>query len=93
LNKREESATTLYKKGDKLNCNNYRGISLLNSAYKVFSKILLKYLEPIADGCIGKFQSCFRKGKLTIDQIAIVEQSIEKKIQILIKYMASVYRF
>jgi len=38
----------IYIKGDKAMYENYRGISLLNSAYKVFAKILLKRLTPYA---------------------------------------------
>jgi hypothetical protein len=71
----------LYKKGDKMSCNNYRGISLLNTAYKVFSKVLLGRLEPLAEECIGSYQCGFRKGKSTIDQLATIEQLMEKKYE------------
>jgi hypothetical protein len=36
----------LAKKGDKTDCNNHRGISLLSTSYKTLSNILLSRLVP-----------------------------------------------
>lgn len=71
----------LHKKGDKLNCNNYREISLLNTTYKVFAKILLGRLQPFADECVGEYQCGFRKGKSTMDQLSVIGQIIGKKYE------------
>ena len=43
----------IYKKGDKTDCNNYRGISLLPTTYKVLSNILLSKLIPYAEKLLG----------------------------------------
>jgi hypothetical protein len=37
------------KKGDKTDCNYYRGISLLSTSYKIVSNILLSRLSPYVD--------------------------------------------
>ena len=71
----------LYKKGDKTVCENYRGISLLNSAYKIFSKILLNRLEPYVEENLGEYQCGFRKGRSTIEQLSVIGQIIEKKYE------------
>ncbi|KAL4142816.1 hypothetical protein QTP88_005213 [Uroleucon formosanum] len=71
----------LHKKGDKTECNNYRGISLLNSVYKIFSKVLLNRLIPYAEECLGEYQSGFRKGRSTIEQLSVIAQIIEKKYE------------
>jgi hypothetical protein len=36
----------IHKKGDETGCNNYRGISLLSTSYKILSNILLSRLSP-----------------------------------------------
>jgi hypothetical protein len=43
----------IYKKGYKNDCNNYRGLSRLSSAYKILSNILLAMLTPYVKEIMG----------------------------------------
>jgi hypothetical protein len=57
------------KKVDKTDCNNYRGISLLSTSYKILSNIPLSRQAPYADEIIGDHQCGFRRNKSSINQI------------------------
>jgi len=72
----EAIVVPIYKKGDKSIYENCRGISLINSADKVFARILLKRLTPYAEENLGRYQCGFRKGKSTIEQLTIIGQLI-----------------
>ena len=56
---KESIIVPIHKKGDKTNCNNYRGISLLPTTYKILSNILLSRLTPYAGEIIGDHQCGF----------------------------------
>ncbi|KAI5714466.1 hypothetical protein M8J77_000221 [Diaphorina citri] len=59
----------IFKKGDKTDANNYRGISLLPVTYKILSKALQNRLEEQLDKEIGEYQGGFRKGRSCVEQI------------------------
>ena len=61
-----------------MQCKNYRAIKLLTTTYKVFAKILHLRLKPYAEKILGSYQSGFRQGKSTIDQIFTLRQILEK---------------
>jgi hypothetical protein len=56
---KESINVSIHKKGDKTDCNNYCGISLLSTSYKVLSNILLSKLGPYIDEIIGDQQCAF----------------------------------
>jgi hypothetical protein len=68
----------LYKKGDRLDCMNYRPITLLHVAYKIFAIILNQRLVDIAGTELGDYQSGFRPKRSTVDNIFLIRQIIEK---------------
>jgi len=49
-----------------MQCANYRGTTLLNTKYKVFSKIAYARLLHYAENIIGNYQSGLSIGKSTI---------------------------
>jgi Reverse transcriptase (RNA-dependent DNA polymerase). len=68
----------MYKKGDKLELNNYRGITLLNTGLKIVSKILYERLQPHMENVVSKYQCGFRRGKSAINQTQPIKQMLEK---------------
>jgi hypothetical protein len=56
---KESIVVPIHKKGDKTDCSNYRGISLLSTSYKILSNILLSRLIPYADDIIGATNAAF----------------------------------
>jgi len=68
----------IYIKGLRNQCNNYRGISLLNITYKIFAVLLYNRLSMIIEPEIGNYQIGFRPNRSTIDNIFIVRQIYEK---------------
>jgi hypothetical protein len=75
----ESIIVPIHKKGDKTDCNKYRGISLLPTTYKILSNILLSRLIPYPKDIIGDYQCGFRRNRSIIDHIFCIRQVLEKK--------------
>jgi hypothetical protein len=75
----KESVIVPVYKGDKTDCSNYRGISLLSTTYKILSNILLSRLTPYAEEIIGDHQCGFRRNRSTTDHIFCIRQILGKK--------------
>ena len=76
---KESIIVPIYKKGDKTDCNNYRGISLLPTTYKILSNILLSRLSPYTEEIIGDHQCGFRRNRPTNDHMFCIRKIPEKK--------------
>ena len=70
--------TILFKKGDKSDCGNYRGIALLSSAGKILARVLLNRLLPLSEEILPETQSGFRPARGTVDMIFSARQIQEK---------------
>jgi hypothetical protein len=76
------STYLVYKKGDKTDCNNYRGTSILPTTYKILSNILLSRLIPYAQEIIGDHQYGYHRNMLTTNHMFSIRQILEKNWEI-----------
>ena len=76
---RDAKIVTLYKnKGDRSDCNNYRGISLLSIVGKAFARVVLARLQTLAQNVYPESQCGFRAGRSTMDMVFSLRQLQEK---------------
>ena len=73
----------IYKNGDISDVNNFRGITLLSTLSKLFTKVLNNRLTLWSDtyDIISDSQAGFRKGRGTIDNIFIIQSIVDYSLE------------
>lgn len=73
----------IWKRGDKKLRENYRGVTLTSTGYKVYANILNKKLVKELDEKEGwsRTQAGFRKGRGTIENVKILKDIMGRKIK------------
>jgi len=71
--------TPIFKKGDRREPKNYRGISILNTCYKIHSKILNMKLQKYSEVFMTGTQNGFQKGQSCTDPTFCLKLLIEKR--------------
>ena len=73
--------TPIYKKKDKLNCNNYRGISLLLHPEKILTHIIQQRIRNKTESVLSEAQAGFHPGRGAADQLFALLQITESYIE------------
>ena len=73
---------TIYKeKGDRSDCGNHRGISLLSIAGKILAKTFLNKLKKISENVLPERHCGFRAERFTSDMISSLRQLQERAVE------------
>ena len=71
----------IHKKGSKMICSNYRGISLLSIPCKVYTRKLDGRVRSITESKVMEVQGGFRRGRSCVDQVFTIRQLSEKVLE------------
>jgi len=77
---RKSVVVPLYKRGEKEKAGNYRGISLLCTAYKIYAEVLRCRLEKEVEErkVVPDSQAGFRNGRSTIDNVWVLNHLLQR---------------
>jgi len=75
---KETIIVSIFKKGDRDRCENYRGIALGNASYKILANIILEKIKPFIEKITGDLQNGFRNGRSVIDNMLALKIVNEK---------------
>ncbi|KAE9537576.1 hypothetical protein AGLY_006599 [Aphis glycines] len=68
----------IFKKGNPTRTENYKGISLLDTCYKILTTLILERLNPYVEEIVGNYQCGFRREISTTDQVFALRQIMSK---------------
>ena len=75
---RRSLVVAIFKPNIHLNdAKSYRLISLLCIPYKILERLIYTRIEPVIDPLLPREQAGFRRGRSTVDQVALMTQEIE----------------
>ncbi|XP_024891525.1 uncharacterized protein LOC112467233 [Temnothorax curvispinosus] len=72
--------TSLYKKEDRKDMSNYRGLSVNSTLSRLFGKIIKALLEDKIGSTVSEEQSGFTAGRSCVDNLFVVQQLLKKRI-------------
>ena len=80
---REGDVKPIHKKGGEEKVENYRGITLMDIEYKIYTEILRQRLvkELEEKECLTDTQMGYRPGRGTIDAIYVLKTGVENEIR------------
>jgi hypothetical protein len=75
---KEPKIAPIYERGDKAECNNCRGLSLLPNTYKTLNNILFSRLAPYINEVIRDNQCVLKHNRSITEQMFCIHQILEE---------------